>query len=143
MLDLSPAPANAKKFRRDWGLQNMVGANGPMPAAGNLMAHYNREAQGKRNANTKIAKFIRTAVYPQQLTIPRQYATTREGCWVYKILEGREMLLDPHSKAKYREKGVRVVVQENARQARFVISPLFDSTHDALGWARQEMGAEM
>jgi len=43
----------------------------------------------------------------------------------------------------FRENGARVVVQENARQARFIISPLFGSKHDALSWARTQMGAEI
>lgn len=116
------------KFRRDWGLQNLVG--GPAPVTPASMSNILRE----RNVRAKIANFINTAIFPQQLTIPRQYATTREGCWVYKILEGRAI-------NGFRENGVRVVVQENAKQARFVISPLFASRHDALAWAVREMGA--
>ena len=124
------ATSHQGKFRKDWGLQNMVGVNYPMPQ----MKNTNEWAQQKVRA--KIANFVRTAIYPQQLTVPRQYATTREGCWVYKILEGREI-------TGFREDGVRVIVQENAQQARFVISPLFGSKHDALSWAQTHMGAEI
>lgn len=143
MFDLSPAPAHAGKFRRDWGLQNMVGADAaPLFGGNDMVSMQNRNDFRQHKVRGKVANFISTAIYPQQLTIPRQYATTREGCWVYKILEGRRLRLSD-SNATYREKGVRVVVQENARQARFVMSPLFGSKADALAWARQEMGAEL
>ena len=122
-----PQPLRGK-FRRDWGLQNVIGAAAPSTPL--TMANEYRQ----RLVRIKIATFLRTAVFPQQLTVPRQYATTREGCWVYKILEGREI-------SGFRENGVRVVVQENAKQARFVISPLFASKHDALSWATTQMGA--
>lgn len=136
MLDL--ATPHAGKFRRDWGLSNIVGAD----AARNPVSMSNDFRQQK--VRGKIATFIQTAVYPQQLSIPRQYATTREGCWIYKILEGRKLRLRNDDGAPvYREKGVRVVVQENGRQARFVMSPLFSSKHDALTWAKQQMGAEI
>jgi hypothetical protein len=109
-------------------LDNIVGVNpAPVPVT------MNNEFRQQKVRN-KIATFVRTAIYPQQLTVPRQYATTREGCWVYKILEGREI-------SGFREDGVRVVVQENAQQARFVISPLFSTKHDALAWANSQMGA--
>lgn len=136
MLDLTPAPANAKRFRRDWGTQNMIGLSPPplQPKFPN--------AEVQRRVHAKIARFIGNAVWPQQVTVPRQYATTREGCWVYKILEGRELRMGSNG-ARYREKGVRVVVQENAQQARFVMSPLFGSRHDALAWAQREMGAQV
>lgn len=127
MLDLTTP--HEGKLRRDWGLQNVVGVD----AAPSMPSMQNAFRQHK--VRGKIATFIRTAIYPQQLSVPRQYATTREGCWVYKILEGREM-------NGFREDGVRVVVQENAKQARFVISPLFTSKHDALTWAVTQMGAE-
>lgn len=117
------------KFRREWGLQNMIGA--AAPASPLTMQNEFRQ----RQVRGKIANFIKTAIFPQQLTIPRQYATTREGCWIYKILEGREI-------AGFRENGVRVVVQENAQQARFVMSPLFTAKQDALSWAIKEMGAD-
>lgn len=128
MFDL--ATPHTGKFRKDWGLQNMVGAN----AAPSPIAMKNEFRQQRVRA--KIATFVRTAIYPQQITVPRQYATTREGCWVYKVLEGREI-------SGFRENGVRVVVQENAQQARFVISPLFGTKHDALTWAQSQMGAEV
>jgi len=133
MLDLKPSPAHTGKFRRDWGLQNMVGADAPFSPLTIRNDFRQQKVRGK------IANFVQTAIYPQQLTVPRQYATTQEGCWVYKILEGREIPSD--NGAKYRERGVRVVVQENAQQARFIMSPLFGSKHDALSWATKEMGA--
>lgn len=126
MLDL-PTP-HSGKFRRDWGLDNIVGVQ----AASNPVTMRNDFRLNK--VRHKIATFVNSAIFPQQLTIPRQYATTREGCWVYKILEGREI-------SGFREDGVRVVVQENAQQARFVISPLFSTKHDALAWAHSQMGA--
>jgi hypothetical protein len=127
MLDLPTA--HAGKMRREWGLQNIVGTSAP---ASPLTQRNDFRLQRVRG---KIAQFTQTAIYPQQLTVPRQYATTREGCWIYKILEGREI-------AGFREDGVRVVVQENAQQARFVMSPLFTAKQDALSWAIKEMGAE-
>ena len=126
MLDL--ATPHTGKFRKDWGLDNMVGVN-PAPVPVTMQNDFRQQ-----KVRHKIATFVRTAIYPQQLTVPRQYATTREGCWVYKILEGREI-------SGFREDGVRVVVQENAQQARFVISPLFSTKHDALSWAITQMGA--
>lgn len=116
-------------MRKDWGLQNIIGVkSAPVPA---VMTNEFRQ----RKVRGKIANFVQTAIYPQQLTVPRQYATTREGCWIYKILEGREI-------SGFREDGVRVVVQENAQQARFVMSPLFVSKTDALSWAVKQMGAD-
>lgn len=129
-MDLAVSPALSGKLRRDWGLRNLVGADAPITPLS--MNNDFRQQQVRR----KIATFISRAIYPQQLTIPRQYATTREGVWVYKILEGREI-------DGVRENGVRVVVQENAKQARFVISPLFGSKHDALSWAVKHMGATL
>lgn len=126
MLDL--ATPHTGKFRKDWGLDNMVGVT-PAPVPVTMQNDFRQQ-----KVRHKIATFVRTAIYPQQLTVPRQYATTREGCWVYKILEGREI-------SGFREDGVRVVVQENAQQARFVISPLFSTKHDALSWAITQMGA--
>lgn len=128
MLDLQTP--HAGKFRKDWGLQNMVGVN---PAENPVTMRNDFRLQKVRH---KIATFVSTAIYPQQLTVPRQYATTREGCWIYKVLEGREI-------NGVRENGVRVVVQENAQLARFVISPLFGTKHDALTWAQSQMGAEI
>lgn len=122
--DLILPSAHKGKFRRDWGTQNMVGLDKAGP----------KVHSAKANVQHKIDKFISRAVYPQQLSIPRQYATTQEGVSIYKILEGR--IIDG-----YQEQGVRVVVQENAQMARFVVSPLFSSKHDALSWARQHMGA--
>jgi len=134
MFDI--ATPNTTKLRKDFGLQNVVGASSPLPPQ--LMNNGFRQQKVRQ----KVANFVQTAVYPQQLTIPRQYATTQEGCWIYKILEGRQLRLGDNGGALYREKGVRVVVQENAKQARFVMSPLFGSKHDALSWARQHMGVK-
>lgn len=134
MLDL--ATPHTGKFRKDWGLQNMVGADSGTVFNRDLIGQNNQNAFRQHRVRHKIATFVRTAIYPQQITIPRQYATTREGCWVYKVLEGREI-------SGFRENGVRVVVQENAQQARFVISPLFGTKHDALTWAQSQMGAEV
>ena len=123
--DLVLPPVLAGKFRRDWGTKNLVGldhASGP------------KLNTAQQNVRHKIATFIQRAVFPQQLSVPRQYATTREGCWVYKVMEGRVIDGVP-------ERGARVVVQENAQMARFIISPLFNSKHDALAWARQHTGA--
>ena len=129
-------PASIKsKFRKDWGLQNVMGLDAAPLFGKSIVDQNNQNAFRQRRVRHKIATFIQTAIYPQQLTIPRQYATTREGTFIYKILSGRMV-------NGYKENGVRVVVQENARQARFVISPLFDSEHDARSWARQQMGAE-
>lgn len=130
MNDLTVARAHEGKFRKDWGTQNPIGIPSASPHGPPTNA-----ARAKA-VHDKLAAFISTAIYPQQLTIPRQYATTREGCFIFRILEGR--LIDG-----IREDGVRVVVQENLRNARFVISPLFRSKHDALTWARQHMGAEV
>ena len=127
MIDLKTH--HTGKMRREWGLQNMVGIVAPPSPATMQNAFRLRQVRGK------IAQFTQTAVYPQQLTVPRQYATTREGCWIYKILEGREI-------SGFREDGVRVVIQENAQLARFVMSPLFTAKQDALSWAIKEMGAE-
>jgi hypothetical protein len=122
--DLILPSAHKGKLRREWGTQNMMGLD---PAGPKLHS-------AQTNVQRKIDKFISRAVYPQQLSVPRQYATTREGSFIYRILEGR--VIDG-----YQEQGVRVVVQENAQMARFVISPLFSSTHDARSWASQNMGA--
>ena len=138
MLDLSPAPENASKFRRDWGLQNVVGVKSNIPDSA-----VGLNSLRQQKVRQKIANFVQTAVYPQQLSIPRQYATTQEGCFIYKILEGREVRVNTDTGAKYKEKGIRVVVQENAQQARFIMSPLFGSKHDALTWAQSNMGAEI
>jgi hypothetical protein len=123
--DIPVSEAIAAKPRRDWGTQNLVGLDtksGP------------KIHTAQQNVRHKIAKFIQRAVYPQQLSVPRQYASTQQGTFIYKIMEGR--IIDG-----FQEQGARVVVQENARMARFVMSPLFSSKHDALSWARQQMGA--
>lgn len=136
-MDLAVSPALSGKLRRDWGLKNMIGVEGRQLFGGNdLISQHNSNAVNQQQVRRKIATFVTRAIYPQQLTVPRQYATTREGVWVYKILEGREI-------DGVRENGVRVVVQENAKQARFVISPLFGSKHDALSWAVKHMGATL
>lgn len=127
MTDLRVPPALANKMRREWGDQPL----GLSHAAGPRFDAKN--GHRLRMVRQKIANFVSRAVYPQQLTIPRQYATTQEGVFIYKIIEGREI-------DGIREQGVRVVVQENARQARFVMSPLFSNRHDALAWARRNMG---
>ena len=92
-----------------------------------------QNAHRQRKVRAKIANFVQRAIYPQQLTVPRQYATTREGVFIYKVLEGREI-------DGIKEDGVRVIIQENMKQARFVISPLLASRFDAITWARQNMG---
>ena len=127
-MDLSLPDAHKGKPRRDWGLQNLVGFKHP----GNIPVHL-KNAHQQRKVRQKVANFVRTAIYPQQLTIPRQYATTKEGVSLYKILEGRII-------NGIQEQGVRVIVQENLQQARFVISPLHASQEDAIQWARQNMG---
>lgn len=113
------------KLRRDWGTQNMVEVD-----------HYGGPKVNGAvvNVQRKIKNFMDRAVYPQQLTIPRQYATTQEGCFICHFYEGR--IIDG-----VQEQGARVVVQENAKMARFVVSPLFISIHDARSWAYQNMGA--
>ena len=143
-MDLT-VPASIKtKFRKDWGLQNAVGLDPrDMPKSSDLISQANLNSFRQHKVRGKIASFVQSAVFPQQLSVPRQYATTREGCWIYKILEGRPVVVNSENGAKYREKGIRVVVQENARQARFVMSPLFGSKHDALAWAQSQMGADI
>lgn len=125
MLDLV-TPNVGNMLRRDWGLQNMIGLRSPG-------AVQQKNAAIQQRVRAKIANFISTAIFPQQLTVPRQYATTAEGVRIYKIMKGRVV-------GGVQENGVRVVVQENAQQARFVISPLMPSEHDAMAWARQNMG---
>ncbi len=124
-IDLPTPLVHKNKPRQAWGAKNMVGldsASGP------------RIHTAQVNVQKKIDNFIARAIYPQQLSIPRQYATTQEGSFIFRVLEGR--MIDG-----LQEQGVRVVVQENAQMARFVISPLFSSTHDARSWASQNMGA--
>jgi len=123
--DLILPTAHSGKLRRDWGTQNVVGID----SAGGPKIH-----TAQMNVKKKIDNFVARAVYPQQLSVPRQYATTREGVFIYKQMKGR--IIDG-----YQEQGARVIVQENAKMARFVISPLFGSIHDAQSWARQNMGA--
>lgn len=123
-VDLSVAAGNEHKLRRDWGTQNVVGVGlngGPKVHA----------AQG--NVQHKVATFIARGIYPQQLSIPRQYSTTSEGVFIHTEFEGR--IIDG-----VQEQGARLIVQENAKMARFVVSPLFDSIHDARSWAKQNMG---
>lgn len=127
MKDLKTA--HNGKFRKDWGLQNVVG----MSAANPVLERNNAHRQ--RIVRQRIENFVKRAVFPQQLTLPRQYATTREGTFIFKVLEGRKI-------DGVQEQGVRVVVQENAQQARFVMSPLCASKHDARAWARQHMSAK-
>lgn len=113
------------KLRRDWGTQNMMGLDhvaGPSVHGAQV------------NVQRKVKTFMDRAVYPQQLSVPRQYATTKEGVFICQTYEGR--IIDG-----VQEQGARVVVQENAKMARFVISPLFSSIHDARSWAYQNMGA--
>jgi hypothetical protein len=117
--------AHQGKMRREWGTQNMSALDHMRGPVVN---------QAQVNVQRKINGFLTRAVFPQQLTIPRQYATTKEGTFVFKTMEGR--MIDG-----YQEQGARVVVQENAKMARFVISPLFSSIHDARSWALQQMGA--
>ena len=96
-IDLPTPAAHQNKPRRAWGTQNLVGlsnASGP------------RIHSVQQNFNKKIKAFIDRAVYPQQLSLPRQYATTKEGSFIFKVLEGR--VIDG-----VQEQGVRVVVQEN------------------------------
>lgn len=128
------ATRNPSKLRRDWGTQNTLGMTNPNPALNAKNPSNFVNAMRMNNVLRKIQHFYDTAVFPQQLTLPRQYATTSDGVRVVKLLSGREI-------DGVREDGVRVVVQENARQARFVISPLFSNKHDAHAWARQQMGA--
>lgn len=130
LVDRTVVAGNANKPRRDWGLQNVVGLDNMNRAAMQNNAH--RTQQVKR----KIENFVQTAVYPQQLTIPRQYATTKEGVRVYKVLENREV-------DKVAGGGVRIVVQENMQQSRFMMSPLLKSKHDAFQWAFRNTGAKI
>ena len=126
-MDLKLPDAHKNKPRRDWGLQNIVGLSGTTIPKNIENVH--RE----RMVRSKIDNFINRAVFPQQLTIPRQYATTQEGVSIYKMLEGR--VIDG-----IQEQGVRAVVLENAKFARFVMSPLMPSRSDAEQWARRNMG---
>ena len=126
-MDLTVPLGLRDKRRVDWGLQNMVAVDHPNPQ------------QAKNNANTqrtvhnKINTFFATAVYPQQLCIPRQYSTTAPGLSIVTVMKGRIV-------KGYQEDGVRVVVQENAQRARFLMSPLFGSETDARSWAKQQTG---
>ncbi len=128
-MDLPVSSGNRRKFRKDWGLQNVVGMSAANPVLEKNDAHRQRIVQ------QRIENFVKRAVFPQQLTLPRQYATTREGTFIFKVLVGRKI-------DGIQEQGARVVVQENAQQARFVMSPLFASKHDARAWARQHMAAQ-
>lgn len=141
-MDLITPSVFKDKRRADWGLSNAIGMDtGVMgmtlagqPSDKMKMIYSNEWRQ--RRVRQKIMNFYKTAIYPQQLTVPRQYATTREGTTVFKIVEGREI-------NGIKEDGVRVVVQENKQQARFIMSPLFSNRHDALQWAKQHTGAEI
>ncbi len=128
--DQKVSKAHEGKLRKDWGLQNTVGLEHSSKAV-----MKNNEMRMRR-VRHKIATFTQTAIYPQQLTIPRQYSTTQEGTFIYKILEGREI-------DRVAGGGVRVVVQENLQQARFIMSPLFNSRQDALDWALKNTGAKL
>jgi hypothetical protein len=126
-----PIPLHRQNMmRKDFGLQNLVGLDHMAGPKG-----HQRVELTAQNVMRKLQGFADRAVHPQQVTIPRQYATTREGTWVHKVLEGR--VIDG-----VQEQGVRVIVQENAKLARFVMSPLFSSKTDALSWASQHMGAK-
>lgn len=127
-MDIAVAPERQGLLRRDWVSKYSIA---PDPAR--KVEKSMRNEHQKRVVRSKIANFIQRAVYPQQLTIPRQYSTTSEGVRLYKVLEGREI-------DGIREQGVRVVVQENAKNARFVMSPLLPSRFDAVQWARRNMG---
>lgn len=132
-MDLKPLQSQKRKLRRDWGLKTIVGLTPPGPM---MMGHNSGEQVS--GAYKKRAKFIASAFWPQQLTLPRQVSTTMDGCRVFKILEGRRL-------GGIQEDGVRVVVEENTHQGaaaltRYVISPLFQSKHDALAWANTHMG---
>jgi len=132
MLDLKPIPEHKQKFRRDWGLSTLVGLTQQAPRMGH------NSGEQVSGAYKKRAKFVEAAVWPQQLTLPRQVSTTKDGCRVFKILEGRRI-------GGIQEDGARVVVEENthhggAALTRYVISPLFQSKQDALSWATTHMG---
>lgn len=131
-MDLPVAAPHRGKFRRDFGLDRLIGLHPKPLNAGERI----KNALAQRGVRRKVANFIQTAIYPQQLTVPRQYATTQEGVFIYKILKGRDV-------SGFREDGVRVVVQENLKAARFVMSPLFSSEYDALQWAKRQMGVQL
>lgn len=142
-MDLVTPSVFKDKRRADWGLNNTIGMDtgimgltlaGQKSSDKEMMIRSNEWRQ--RRVRQKIMNFYKTAVYPQQLTVPRQYATTQEGTIIFKIVEGREI-------NGIKEDGVRVVVQENKQQARFIMSPLFSNRHDALQWAKQHTGAEL
>lgn len=114
------------KLRRDWGAKNLLSVNGPAPRM--------TTEQIVQQLNRKVEHFIANAVFPQQLTVPRDMARTRSGVTVYRVLKGRVV-------GGVQENGVRVVVQENTMRTRYVMSPLCESEYDALTWARREMGA--
>ena len=124
-VDMAVPAGLESKLRRDWGTQNMVAIDhmGGPKVHGAVV-----------NVQRKLKNFMDRAIFPQQLSVPRQYATTKKGVFICKEYEGR--MIDG-----YQEQGARVVVQENAKMARFVISPLFSSIHDARTWAYQNMGA--
>ena len=76
----------------------------------------------------KVVRFMETAVYPQQLTFTR-YSEVPEGTSLYQIVHGREV-------DGIQEQGVRAFVLENKKNyARFLVSPLMPSEHDARAWA--------
>lgn len=131
-----PVPVSRGNMPRHvWGKDNIVRLEGGGVVGRLPDGHQIKNALQQRNVRNKIARFTQIAIYPQQLTVPRQYATTREGVFLYKILKGRTI-------GGYQEDGVRVVVQENAKMARFVMSPLMPSEYDARQWAKSEMGVQ-
>lgn len=88
----------------------------------------------RRIVENKIKTFCNNAIYPQTLTLPRDPSTTKEGTFIFRMFKGRVV-------EGYEEQGVRCILQENSgwgnkAKARFLVSPLFPSEHDALSWAR-------
>lgn len=124
LMDLGIPKSIRGRKRRDIGKDNIIMATtvGPLPAD-----------IAKRNIQRKIEGFIANAIFPQQLSVPRDYATTKEGVSIYRVLKGRKV-------AGIVEDGVRVVVLECGKYARFVMSPLMPTEYDAIQWARSEMG---
>jgi len=124
MLELNPQP---QKRRADWGLQNRVKVDNANSQAGE------NNALRMENLRRKLKTFFANAVYPQQIIVPRQKTTTKTGTFIVQVFKGRIV-------QGYQEDGVRVIVQENLENARFIVSPLFSSEADARAWATQDMG---
>ena len=133
-VDLPVVAERKNMLRRDWVTREKVAVGMDHMSRAFMQNTSPINAYRMQIVRRKIDNFTKSAVFPQQLTIPRQYATTQEGVFIYKVLEDREI-------DRVAGGGVRVVVQENAAQARFYISPLFSSKHDALDWARLNTGA--